>query len=351
MKAWENNIRKVIPYVPGEQPKKEKMIKLNTNENPYPPAPGVKDVLTSFDTDRLRLYPDPKIEKLTDAIAERYGLNSNQVFVGVGSDDVLAMCFMTFFNSNRPILFPDITYSFYDVWAEEFRIPYKQIPLDRDFTIRPEDYAGENGGIVFPNPNAPTGKLLPLEDVERIIAQNPDVIVIVDEAYIDFAGRSALELIDKYENLIVVQTFSKARSMAGMRIGYAISNPKLIKYLNDAKYSFNSYTMNQTSLVYGVEAVKDKEYFEKTVQKIIDTREWAKEEFAKLGFRFPDSQANFIFVTHPQYDAKEIFEALKEHDIYVRFWGSERIEQYLRVTVGTREEMQALFDFLKAYIR
>ena len=214
MKAWENNIRKVIPYVPGEQPKKEKMIKLNTNENPYPPAPGVKDVLNSFDTDRLRLYPDPKIEKLTDAIAERYGLNSNQVFVGVGSDDVLAMCFMTFFNSNRPILFPDITYSFYDVWAEEFRIPYKQIPLDGNFTIRPEDYAGENGGIVFPNPNAPTGKLLPLEDVERIIAQNPNVIVIVDEAYIDFGGISALPLIDKYDNVLVVQTFSKSRSMA-----------------------------------------------------------------------------------------------------------------------------------------
>ena len=214
MKAWENNIRKVIPYVPGEQPKKEKMIKLNTNENPYPPAPGVKDVLTSFDTDRLRLYPDPKIEKLTDAIAERYGLNSNQVFVGVGSDDVLAMCFMTFFNSNRPILFPDITYSFYDVWAEEFRIPYKQIPLDRNFTICPEDYAGENGGIVFPNPNAQTGKLLPLEDVERIIAQNPDVIVIVDEAYIDFGGTSALPLIDKYDNVLVVQTFSKSHSMA-----------------------------------------------------------------------------------------------------------------------------------------
>lgn len=350
MKAWENNIRKVIPYVPGEQPKKEKMIKLNTNENPYPPAPGVKDVLTSFDTDRLRLYPDPKIEKLTDAIAERYGLNSNQVFVGVGSDDVLAMCFMTFFNSNHPILFPDITYSFYDVWAEEFRIPYKQIPLDRNFTVRPEDYAGENGGIVFPNPNAPTGKLLPLEEVERIIAQNPDVIVIVDEAYIDFGGTSALPLIDKYDNVLVVQTFSKSHSMAGMRIGYAISNPHLIKCLNDVKYSFNSYTMNQTSLVCGVEAVKDRAHFEETVHKIIETREWAKEELAKLGFEFLDSKANFIFAKHPEYDAKELFEAMKKENIYVRFWGSRRIEQYMRITIGTKEEMETMFSFLKRYM-
>lgn len=350
MKAWENNIRKVIPYVPGEQPKKEKMIKLNTNENPYPPAPGVKDVLTSFDTDRLRLYPDPKIEKLTDAIAERYGLNSNQVFVGVGSDDVLAMCFMTFFNSNRPILFPDITYSFYDVWAEEFRIPYKQIPLDRDFTIRPEDYAGENGGIVFPNPNAPTGKLLPLEDVERIIAQNPDVIVIVDEAYIDFGGTSALPLIDKYDNVLVVQTFSKSHSMAGMRIGYAMAQPELIKYLNDVKYSFNSYTMDQLTLAMGKASVEDREYFKQTTDKIIRTREWTKEELKKLGFLFEDSKSNFVFVTHPNVSAKQLFENLKKENVYVRYFAKpERISNYLRITIGTDEEMQKLISLLKKY--
>ena len=350
MKAWENNIRKVIPYVPGEQPKKEKMIKLNTNENPYPPAPGVKDVLTSFDTDRLRLYPDPKIEKLTDAIAERYGLNSNQVFVGVGSDDVLAMCFMTFFNSNRPILFPDITYSFYDVWAEEFRIPYKQIPLDRNFTIRPEDYAGENGGIVFPNPNAPTGKLLPLEDVERIIAQNPDVIVIVDEAYIDFGGTSALPLIDKYDNVLVVQTFSKSHSMAGMRIGYAMAQPELIKYLNDVKYSFNSYTMDQLTLAMGKASVEDREYFKQTTDKIIRTREWTKEELKKLGFLFEDSKSNFVFVTHPNVSAKQLFENLKKENVYVRYFAKpERISNYLRITIGTDEEMQKLVSFLKKY--
>lgn len=343
------NIRQVDPYVPGEQPQ-EKVIKLNTNENPYPPAPGVKRAMENLEIDRLRLYPDPTSDALISVLAENYGVETDQVFVGVGSDDVLAMCFLTFFNSHKPILFPDITYSFYDVWAELYRIPYERQPLDEQFRIVKEDYYKENGGIVFPNPNAPTAIYEDLEFVEDIISRNQDVIVIVDEAYIDFAGKSALELIDRYENLIVVQTFSKSRSMAGMRIGYAISNPTLIQYLNDVKYSFNSYTMNQTSLAYGVAAVDDQAYFAETVAKIVETREWAKEEFRKLGFEFPDSQANFIFVTHPDFDAKEIFEALKEEGIYVRYWGSKRIEQYLRITIGTRKEMQILFDFLEQYI-
>lgn len=349
MRAFEKNIRKVEPYVPGEQPQ-HKVIKLNTNENPYPPAPGVVEAMKSFDFDRLRLYPDPTSKILVDALAEYYGVNSDQVFVGVGSDDVLAMCFLTFFNSEKPVLFPDITYSFYKVWAELYRIPYECQPLDEDFRLVKEDYYKENGGVIFPNPNAPTAIYEDLEFVEDIIAHNQDVIVIVDEAYIDFAGKSALDLIEKYDNLVVVQTFSKARSMAGMRIGYAISNPKLIKYLNDVKYSFNSYTMNQTSLVYGVEAVRDKAYFEETVQQIVDTREWAKKEFKALGFEYLESSANFIFVTHPEYDAKELFDALRENGIYVRYWGSKRIEQYMRVTIGTKEEMEVLFDFLKAYI-
>lgn len=293
----------------------------------------------------------PTASVLVDSLAEYYGVNKDQVFVGVGSDDVLSMCFLTFFNSEKPILFPDITYSFYKVWADLYRIPYICPKLMDDFRIRKEDYYQENGGVIFPNPNAPTGIYEGLEFVEDIIAHNQDVIVIVDEAYIDFAGKSALELIDKYENLIVVQTFSKSRSMAGMRIGYAISNPTLIKYLNDAKYSFNSYTMNQAALVCGAEAVKDKVYFEETVQKIVETRAWSVEQFKELGFKCLDSQANFIFVMHPEYDAKEMFEALKKEDIYVRFWGSERIEQYMRVTVGTREEMEALFAFLRRYIK
>ena len=350
MKAFEKNIRKVEPYVPGEQPQR-KVIKLNTNENPYPPAPGVKKALMSMDVDKMRLYPDPTSECLVHTLAQYYGVTDEQVFVGVGSDDVLAMCFLTFFNSEKPILFPDITYSFYKVWAELFRIPYECPALDADFRIVKEDYYKENGGVIFPNPNAPTAIYEELDFVEDILKQNRDVIVIIDEAYIDFAGKSAVELIDKYDNLIVVQTFSKARSMAGMRIGYAISNPTLIKYLNDAKYSFNSYTMNQTSLVCGVEAVKDRAYFEEQVRKIKDTREWVKEELSALGFTFPDSQSNFILAKHSNYAAKDLFEALKKADIYVRFLGGERIKDYLRISIGTREEMEALIAFFKSYMK
>ena len=305
----------------------------------------------NMDVDRMRLYPDPTAGNLVHTLAEYYGVKDEQVFVGVGSDDVLAMCFLTFFNSDKPILFPDITYSFYKVWAELYRIPYECPALDDNFRIVKEDYYKENGGVIFPNPNAPTSIYEDLDFIEEILEHNQDVIVIVDEAYIDFAGKSAIELIDKYENLIIVQTFSKARSMAGMRIGYAISNPTLIKYLNDAKYSFNSYTMNQTSLICGVEAVKDKAYFEEHVQKIVDTREWAKEELRALGFEFPDSKSNFIFVTHPKVSAKKLFEALKNAKIYVRFLGGARIQEYLRISIGTREEMETLISFLKEYMK
>lgn len=351
MKAWEKNIRKVVPYVPGEQPQKKNIIKLNTNENPYPPAPGVIEALKNIDADLLRRYPDPTASALVNAIAEFHGLKPEQVFVGVGSDDVLAMAFLTCFNSEKPILFPDITYSFYDVWADLFRIPYEVQPLDENFNICIEDYAKENGGIVFPNPNAPTGVLKPLEEIEEIIRQNADVIVIVDEAYIDFGGNSALPLLEKYDNLLIAQTFSKSRSMAGMRIGYLLGNPDLIRYINDCKYSFNSYTMNQTAITLGVEAVRDVEYFRQCTQKIIDTREWAKQEFRKLGFQFADSMSNFVFVTHPDYPAEDIFAALKEADIYVRHFKSpERIRNYLRISIGTQEEMEALFVFLKQYM-
>ena len=350
MKEFEKNIRKAEPYVPGEQPQR-KVIKLNTNENPYPPAPGVAKVLKEMDTDKMRLYPDPAVGRLVKGLADFYGVNENQVFVGVGSDDVLAMCFLTFFNSEKPILFPDLTYSFYKVWAELFHIPYECPKLDEDFRIKREDYYKENGGVIFPNPNAPTSIFEDLAFVEDILTHNQDVVVIVDEAYVDFAGKSAMELLERYENLIVVQTFSKARSMAGMRIGYAIGSPLLIEYLNNAKYPFNSYTMSIPAIDCGVEAVKDKAYFEETVQKIIDTREWAKEELSKLGFWFPDSKANFIFATHPEYDAKELFEALKAHDIYVRYFGGARTKEYLRITIGTREEMEELFAFLGEYMQ
>lgn len=350
MSSWRENVRKVIPYVPGEQPNKPGMIKLNTNENPYPPAPGVQKVLDHFHADSLRLYPDPAVTELTECLAEYYGVNKNQVFVGVGSDDVLAMAFMTFFNSDKPILFPDISYSFYSVWAEEFRIPYIRPALDESFRLVKEDYYQENGGIIFPNPNAPTAIYEPLQNVEDILKHNQDVVVIVDEAYIDFGGESALSLIDKYDNLLVVQTFSKSRSMAGMRIGFAIGNPELIQYLNDVKYSFNSYTMNRTSICCGVEAVKDDRYFKETIKKIIATREWVKEELEKLGFSFTDSKANFVFVTHQSVPAKELFEAMREANIYVRYFHTPRIDNYLRITIGTKEEMEGLFEFLRVYL-
>ena len=352
MKEFEKNIRRVEPYVPGEQPQ-IKVIKLNTNENPYPPAPGVLRAMKEMEAqiDSLRLYPDPTSDSLVSALADYYHVGKDQVFVGVGSDDVLAMCFLTFFNSEKPIFFPDITYSFYKVWADLYRIPYECKPVDENFHIRKEDYYGENGGVIFPNPNAPTSIYENLEFVEDVLQHNQDVIVIVDEAYIDFAGASALSLLDKYENLMITQTFSKARSMAGMRIGYAIASPLLIKYLNDAKYAFNSYTMNKTSLVYGVEAVKDKAYFEEVVGKIVATRDWAAEQFAELGFVFPKPSGNFIFVSHPDYDAKALFGAMKEAGIYVRYWNQERIKDYMRVTVGTREEMEELFAFLRKYMK
>ncbi len=340
------NIRNVDPYVPGEQPQ-EKVVKLNTNENPYPPSPGVQEALDSLDPADFRLYPDPSSSVLVKALAENYGVNEDQVFVGVGSDDVLSLCFLTFFNSEKPILFPDITYSFYKVWAELYRIPYECPELDKDFRIVGADYYRENGGIIFPNPNAPTAIYEELDFIEDILEHNRDSIVIVDEAYIDFAGRSAIELIGKYDNLIVTQTFSKARSMAGMRIGYAVSNPDLIRCLNDVKYSFNSYTMSRAALACGAAAVKDVEYLEETVRKIKETRERTKKELAQLGFEFTDSKANFLFARHPRYDAGKLFEELKEAHIYVRHWNDEKIRDYLRITIGTDEEMDVLFDYLR----
>lgn len=351
MKNWEKNVRKVVPYIPGEQPKAEKMIKLNTNENPYPPSPMAKAALKQMDLDCMRLYPDPTAHVLTDAIAEFYHLKEEQIFVGVGSDDVLAMIFLTFFNSHKPVLFPDITYSFYDVWAEMLRVPYETVPLNEEFQIRKEDYFRENGGVIFPNPNAPTGLELPLFEVEEIVKANRDVIVVVDEAYVDFGAASALPLIEKYDNLLVVQTFSKSRGMAGMRIGYAMGNPLLIKYLNDVKYSFNSYTMDQTTLVMGAASMKDRAYFEETVNKVVETREWTKGELRKLGFSFGDSKANFIFASHKNCPAKELFEALRKENIFVRYFEKPRIDNYLRITIGTQQEMETFVAFLKDYLK
>ncbi len=351
MRAWEKNVRKTLPYVPGEQPRDLDIIKLNTNENPYPPSPKVQKTLEKMEMRTLRKYPDPAAGDLVSAIARRYQVKESQVFVGVGSDDVLAMCFLTFFNGEKPILFPDITYSFYEVWAQVFRIPFERQPLDENFRIDPEDYRKENGGVIFPNPNAPTGELLALETVEEMIAANQDSVVIVDEAYIDFGGKSALPFIEKYDNLLVVQTFSKSRSMAGMRIGYAFGDEKLIRYLNDVKYSFNSYTMNLPAIAAGTAAVEDETYFRETVQKIIATRERTKEGLRELGFVFGDSKANFIFAAHPGCDARELFEAMKKEKIYVRYFDKPRIDNYLRISIGTDEEMDRLLEFLRGYLK
>lgn len=351
MRAWEANIRKVVPYVPGDQPKGDRLIKLNTNENPYPPAPGVQAALREMDYDRFRKYPDPAAADLVHALAEYDQVGDDQVFVGVGSDDVIAMAFLTFFNGKKPVRFPDVTYSFYKVWADLFRIPYETPALDEEFRIVPEDYYGENGGVIFPNPNAPTGLLMPLAQVEDIIRHNQDVVVIVDEAYIDFGGVSALELTKRYENLLVVQTFSKARSMAGMRIGYAIGHPDLIRAMNDVKYSYNSYTMNMPSILLGVEAVKDEAYFRETLNKIVATRERAKLRLRELGFSFPDSMSNFIFASHERVPAKQIFEALRAEQIYVRYFAQPRLDNFLRISIGTDAEMDTLFAFLETYLK
>lgn len=350
MKAWEMNVRKVIPYTPGEQPNQPDMIKLNTNENPYPPSPEAEKAMKAMKADELRLYPDPSADILVSALADYYHVEKEQVFAGVGSDDVLAMIFLTFFNSRQQVLFPDITYSFYDVWADLFRIPYQCQALDKNFEIKKEDYYKPNGGVILPNPNAPTGIYQELNEIEDIIQHNQDVIVVIDEAYIDFGGKSAIELIDKYENLLVVQTFSKSRSMAGIRIGYAFGNKSLIRYLNDVKYSFNSYTMNRPALEIGAAALKNESYFKEMTGKIIATRERVKKEMKKLGFTFADSRANFLFVTHEKYWARDLFQALKLKHIYVRYFNKPRIDNYLRITIGTDEEMDALLGHLRQYM-
>lgn len=348
--GWENNIRKVIPYVPGEQPKENDIIKLNTNENPYPPSPKAVEALKSFDCSRMRLYPDPNSDILVNSLAKRYKVKPSQVFIGVGSDDVISMAFLTFFNSDKPILFPDITYSFYDVWADVYKIPYKTMPLDDNFRINKTDYFQENGGIIFPNPNAPTGVYESNEMIEEIVKANKNSIVIIDEAYIDFGGESCIGLTEKYDNLLVVQTFSKSRSMAGMRIGYAIGNEKLIKYMNDVKFSINSYTMNHVTQVCGAAAVEDEEYFIETIKKITDVRENTKKELKKLGFTFTDSKSNFLFAAHDKVKAETIFNELKSRKIYVRYWNKPRINNYLRISIGTAEEMEKLISALKEIV-
>ncbi len=346
MNNLDKNIRKIEPYVPGDQPDFSDMIKINTNENPYPPSPMVDSVIKNFASDKLRLYPDPNSTALVKKIAQIHGVQEDMVITGVGSDDVLAIAFMTFFNSGKPIVFPDITYSFYDVWANLYNIKYIQPKLDENFKINAEDYKNENGGVVIANPNAPTGVYENMDFIEDIIKANQDVVVIIDEAYVDFAGESAISLLDKYDNLVVVRTFSKSHSMAGMRIGYAVGSSYLIKAMNDIRYSINSYPLTRVSVEAGVAALEDEKYFNETVTQICDTREWTKKELKKLGFDFPDSKTNFIFAKHNTMPAKQIFEKLKEKKIFVRYFGKPGIDNYLRITMGTREQMERVIEEL-----
>lgn len=347
MSSWEDNVRYVTPYVPGEQPRFADMIKLNTNENPYPPAPGVQKLLASYNADSLRLYPKADTKDLATALADRLGVSFENIFVGVGSDDVIGTAFLTFFKGKLPILFPDITYSFYPVWASLYDIPFEKQPVGEDFRIRKEDYYKPNGGVVIANPNAPTTIAESAEFIEDIVKHNPDSVVLVDEAYVDFGGESVVALTQKYENLLVTQTYSKSRSMAGMRIGYAVGSKKLISYMMAVRNSFNSYTMNSVAQDTAIESLKDEAYFRQHVDMIINTREKTKERLMSMGFSCPDSCTNFLFATHRSVPAEEIFTRLREKHIFVRYFKQPRIDNYLRITVGTDEEMEKLFEALK----
>lgn len=351
IKRWAANVRNVTPYVPGEQPQEKDIIKLNTNENPYPPSPKVFEAHRNVDVSRFSLYPELSAKTLVVSLAEYHKISEKEIFVGVGSDDVLSMSFLTFFNSQKPILFPDITYSFYPVWAEVYRIPFECPPLKEDFTIDADDYKRENGGIVIANPNAPTSIGMPFSEIEEIVKANRDVVVIIDEAYVDFGGETVLPLIKKYDNLLVVRTYSKSRSMAGMRIGYAMGNEALIQAMTDVKESINSYTMNTESILVGAAALKDEAYFQESLKKVLDTRERSRTALEKLGFEVKDSQTNFLFASHENVPAKEIFEKLRENGIYVRYFNKERICNYLRITVGTDEEMDRFLEAVERIVK
>lgn len=348
MLLWEEGLKVLDPYVPGEQPKETDVIKLNTNENPYPPSPRVEAILKDYDITRFRKYPDPDMTVIRDALSKYHGVDASHIFVGVGSDDVLAMSFMTFFqNRKAPILFADITYSFYKVWASVFDIPYENAKLNDDFILEKEDYLKENGGIVIANPNAPTGVYTDVRDLCFIVENNPASLVIIDEAYIDFGGESMLSFTQQYDNLLVVRTFSKSRAQAGSRIGYAIGGNAIIDRLYAVRNSFNSYTMDCLTQELAVASVEDDAYFRGRVDEIKQTREEAKKRLGELGFTYKDSQANFIFAKHDRIPAKELFENLRARKIYVRYFDQPRIDNYLRITVGTKEEMETLFKALE----
>ncbi|WP_447735563.1 histidinol-phosphate transaminase [Pseudomonas shirazensis] len=343
---WSPFVKDLVPYVPGEQPKLTRLIKLNTNENPYGPSPKALEAMRGELNDNLRLYPDPNSDRLKQAVAEYYGVSSGQVFVGNGSDEVLAHIFHGLFQHGAPLLFPDVSYSFYPVYCGLYGIAFEQIALDEQFQIRVEDYAKPNGGIIFPNPNAPTGCLLALEAIEQLLQANPDSVVVVDEAYIDFGGQTAISLVDRYDNLLVTQTLSKSRSLAGLRVGLAVGHPDLIDALERIKNSFNSYPLDRMAIVGAAVAFEDREYFNETCRQVIDSREALVAQLQAKGFEVLPSAANFIFARHPQHDAAELAARLREQGVIVRHFKQARVAQFLRITVGTPQMNQALVDAL-----
>ena len=347
---WSPFVKDLVPYVPGEQPKLAKLVKLNTNENPYGPSPKALAAMQAELGDSLRLYPDPNGERLKQAVADYYGVQTSQVFVGNGSDEVLAHAFHGLFQHGKPLLFPDVTYSFYPVYCGLYGIDYEALPLDGQFQIRAEDYARPNGGIIFPNPNAPTGCLLPLEAIERILQANPDSVVLVDEAYIDFGGETAVALVDRYPNLLVTQTLSKSRSLAGLRVGLAVGHADLIEALERIKNSFNSYPLDRMAIAGAAAAFEDRDYFEQTCRQVIASREAVVAGLQDLGFEVLPSAANFVFARHPGRDAAQLAAALREQGVIVRHFKQARIAQFLRITIGAPEQNQALLDVLKGLV-
>lgn len=350
MRFWSPEVRELEPYVPGEQPKIQNLLKLNTNENPYPPSPKVVEAVQAVLTqqaDALRLYPDPDATALKQAIAKQQNIEISQVFVGNGSDEVLAHIFKAFFLQDEPILYPDITYSFYPVYSQFFGTKTKEIPLNENFEIEAKDYIQPNGGIVITNPNAPTSIAMGLPDIEQILKANPDRVVVIDEAYVDFGAESAVGLVNRYENLVVCQTTSKSRSLAGLRVGFAIAQPHLIAALEAVKNSFNSYPIDRFAIAAAVASFEDQAYFEEQLQRVISSREKLVDDLTALGFKVLPSKANFIFASHSVLDAGQLAQQLREQGIIVRYFNKPRINQFLRITVGTDEQNMRLVQTLK----
>ncbi|WP_269915218.1 histidinol-phosphate transaminase [Acinetobacter sp. HY1485] len=349
-KFWSPMVRELEPYTPGEQPKVQNLVKLNTNENPYPPSPKVVNAVEQVlqhQADALRLYPDPDASVLKQAIAKQQQVDVSHVFVGNGSDEVLAHIFKAFFIQDAPILSPDISYSFYPVYSQFFEIKTQKIALNENFEIEPQDYAVPNGGVIIANPNAPTSIALSLDKIEEILKLNPDRIVVIDEAYVDFGAESAVSLVSRYENLVVCQTTSKSRSLAGLRVGFAIAQPHLIEALETVKNSFNSYPLDRFAIAAAVASFEDEAYFKAQCEKVIASREKLVKQLQEIGFNVLPSKANFIFVTHPQRDAGDLAQKLRDVGIIVRYFNKPRINQFLRITIGTDEQNQALVDFLR----